>query len=212
MTLMRTNYETYVWNYFKSRIGNEYGVAGLMGNLYAESGIIPNNLQNTYESSLGMSDSEYTYKVDTGTYTNFVHDEAGYGIAQWTYWSRKQALYDLYKSSGYNSISSIGLQCDYLWYELNMSYPGVLSVLQNASSIREASDSVLHDFESPADQSVSVENYRESLGVNYYEIFNGTYTEPVDPDIPGEEVVTKKKEKGFNWVLFNARRRMYGKR
>jgi hypothetical protein len=60
-----------------------------MGNLNAESGLRSNNLQDTYSREFGLSDTQYTQKVDNGTYTNFIKDEAGYGLAQWTYWSRK---------------------------------------------------------------------------------------------------------------------------
>ena len=41
------------------------GVAGLMGNLYAESGLNPQNLQNTYEKRLGFTDASYTAAVDS---------------------------------------------------------------------------------------------------------------------------------------------------
>ena len=47
-----------------------------------------------------MTDAEYTAAVDSGSYTNFVRDSAGYGLAQWTYYSRKQALYDYAKAAG----------------------------------------------------------------------------------------------------------------
>ena len=57
-------------------------------------------LQNTYEKKLDLSDVQYTAKVDDGSYTNFVKDSAGYGLAQWTYWSRKQALQEYAKASG----------------------------------------------------------------------------------------------------------------
>ena len=46
-----------MWNYFKNKGLNDFGVAGLMGNLYAESGLRPTNLQNTYETKLGMNDA-----------------------------------------------------------------------------------------------------------------------------------------------------------
>ena len=82
--------EEEIWNTLLKDIKNEFGVAGLMGNLYAESGIRSNNLQNTYSKKFGLTDEEYTKQVDNGTYTNFVKDSAGYGLAQWTYWSRKQ--------------------------------------------------------------------------------------------------------------------------
>ena len=37
-----------------------------------------------------MDDKQYTAAVDNGSYKNFVNDSAGYGLAQWTYSSRKQ--------------------------------------------------------------------------------------------------------------------------
>ena len=63
-----------MWNFFKSKGLNDYGVAGLMGNLYHESGLNPTNLQNTYEKSLKMTDAEYTAAIDNGSYTNFIND------------------------------------------------------------------------------------------------------------------------------------------
>lgn len=73
-------------------INNPYGVAGLMGNLFVESALSPINLQGTYEKKLGYTDVTYTEAVDNGTYTNFAKDSAGYGLAQWTYKTRKANL------------------------------------------------------------------------------------------------------------------------
>jgi hypothetical protein len=81
-----------IWQFLKSKGLTDAGTAGLMGNLYAESALNSINLQGTYEKSLGYTDTTYTAAVDNGTYTNFVYDKAGYGLAQWTYWSRKDAL------------------------------------------------------------------------------------------------------------------------
>ena len=69
--------EQKIWSFLFGKIGNAYGVAGLMGNLNAESGLNPNNLQNSYEKSLGMTDAQYTAAVDNGSYTNFAKDSAG---------------------------------------------------------------------------------------------------------------------------------------
>jgi hypothetical protein len=92
--------EEAIWNISQVRGLNAYAVAGFMGNLYAESGLKPTNLQNSYEKSLGYTDAGYTAAVDNGSYTNFVKDRAGYGLAQWTFWSRKQALLDFAKAAG----------------------------------------------------------------------------------------------------------------
>jgi hypothetical protein len=88
-----------IWDYFARKGMSFYAIAGLMGNLQAESNLNPKNLQGVYEKKLGMTDENYTQQVDNGTYTNFVHDSAGYGLAQWTWWSRKQGLYDMAKQN-----------------------------------------------------------------------------------------------------------------
>lgn len=45
--------EKRIWEFLWEHIGNAFGVAGLMGNLYAKSALNPQNLQNTYEKKLG---------------------------------------------------------------------------------------------------------------------------------------------------------------
>ena len=35
-----------IWNYFKAKKLSNFGIAGLMGNLQAESGLNPKNMQN----------------------------------------------------------------------------------------------------------------------------------------------------------------------
>ena len=167
MSLTGDSNEVKIWNYLKDKIGNDYGVAGLMGNLFAESGLSPINLQNTYNKSLGMTDDQYTMSVDNGDYTNFVKDKAGYGLAQWTYWSRKQNLLDFCHSRK-SSIGDLEMQLDFLWHELENCYMGVLETLKSASSVRQASDAVLLKFERPADQSESVQIKRSTFGHNYY--------------------------------------------
>ena len=206
----------YIWNYFKNKIKNEYGVAGLMGNLQAESGLHCDRVQGDIPYS--SYSQEYTAKVDNGTISehDFVYNAPngkGYGLAQWTFWSRKQALYDMYKSGNYSSIGCVELACDYLWYELQNKYPTVLNTLINATSIREASDVVLHDFENPADQSESVEELREGLGKALYNELTGTSGNEGNEGGEGGEggdepsTPTPVKKKKFNFILFNAKRR-----
>lgn len=162
------NTEQKIWQYFKDKGLNDFGIAGLMGNLYAESGLRPTNLQNTYEKKLGMTDDQYTAAVDSGTYTNFVKDSAGYGLAQWTYWSRKKRLID-YANSKNKSIGDLDMQLEFLYKELSDNYKTVLNTLCSATSVLEASNSVLLNFERPADQSVAVQNKRAGFGKTYYD-------------------------------------------
>ena len=169
--------EQLIWNYFKSHGLNDFGTAGLMGNLYAESGLNPKNLQQTYERKLGYSDDSYTDAVDHGIYTNFVKDSAGYGIAQWTFWSRKQALFSFAKSRE-KSIGDLNMQLDFLMKELREGYIGVLNTLCNATSVLEASNEVLFRFERPANQDESVQAKRCAFGQRYYDLFANRQNEP----------------------------------
>lgn len=159
-----------MWDFYKSKGLNDYGIAGLMGNLYCESGLNPYNLQGTYEKKLGMSDAEYTAAVDAGAYTNFVKDSAGYGLAQWTYWSLKQSMLDYHKKAG-KSIGDGETQMAFLAYQLEKDYSAVWNTLKNASSILEASNAVLLKFERPADQSESMQSKRAAAGQKYYDAY-----------------------------------------
>ena len=159
-----------IWDFLIAHGLTECGAAGLMGNLYAESGLLPTNLQNTYNNKFGMTDDEYTTAVDNGSYTNFVHDSAGYGLAQWTYWSRKEGLLNYAKASG-KSIGDLTMQLEYLLQELSSSFKSVLSTLKSATSVSQASNIVLLQFERPADQSAAAQAKRASYGQNYYNQF-----------------------------------------
>uniref|UniRef100_A0AAU8AZQ7 Cell wall hydrolase autolysin n=1 Tax=Dulem virus 37 TaxID=3145755 RepID=A0AAU8AZQ7_9CAUD len=162
-----------IWNYLLGKIGNAYGVAGLMGNLYAESGLIPNNLQNTYNTKLGYTDAAYTAAVDDGSYTKFSSDSAGYGLAQWTYSTRKKALKE-YADTQNASIGNLDMQLAFLIKELTESYSGVLTTLKNATSVLAASNAVLTKYENPADQSESVQTKRVGYGQTYYDKYART--------------------------------------
>ena len=175
MALTGNTNEQKIWNYLKSKIKNNYGVAGLMGNLYAESGLRPDNLQNSYEKSLELSDTAYTQAVDKGTYTNFVKDKAGYGLAQWTYWSRKQNLLNFIKSKKV-SIGDLEAQLDFLYKELSENYSSILHTLENATSVLQASNEVLLKFEKPANQSITVQNKRAEYSQVYYDKYATTTT------------------------------------
>lgn len=137
------------------------GAAGLVGNLQAESGLNPGNA----EDSSGVDDAAYVAGVDNGSISEdeFAGDGIGFGLAQWTSENRKRALYRYAKSTG-RSIADLGMQLEFLLNELKENYSSVYQVLASTDSVKEASDAVLHDFESPADQSAAVEEERAANG------------------------------------------------
>lgn len=170
--------ENKIWNYLLSKIGNGYGVAGLMGNLYAESRLNPTNMENKYEGR--YTDITYTSAVDNGTYGSFGTDTIGYGLAQWTYHTRKKALLKFAKEKK-KSIGDLDMQLEFLIKELNESYSGVMNTLKNATSIRQASDKVLINYENPANKSEAVKQARASYGQNYYNKYHKNQTTTPKP-------------------------------
>ena len=169
-----------VYNYLTTTGGmTPFGAAGLMGNLEAESGINPGIVEGLLAKKLGTTSAQYTADVDSGKISknDFLHPlgkQYGYGLAQWTSPGRKQGLYDLVKSRSV-SIADTKSQLDWLLQELqSSSYAPVYNVLKSASSVKEASDVVLHKFESPADQSSAVESKRASMGQNWYNKYAGS--------------------------------------
>ena len=213
MALKGTTTEEKIWNFLKDNGLNDFGAAGLMGNLYAESALRPTNLQNTYEKKLGMTDAEYTAAVDNGSYCNFVKDCAGYGLAQWTYWSRKQNLLAFAKSAG-KSIGDLEMQLSFLMKELKSGYASVLQTLKTATSVLVASNAVLLKYERPANQGTSVQNARASYGQKYYD----KYAKPAKKEetpmstkiTTGAQLADKAKDVALNhktiymWGVFGA--------
>lgn len=170
------NEELGMYQFIKAKKENDIVTFALMANIYAESGIRANNLQNSYENILKMSDEEYTKRVDNGSYTNFIKDKAGYGYAQWTFWSRKQNMYNFMKSRGLSIADPAG-QREFLWYELTTNYKGLMTELRNCKSLYDATVLVLKKFEAPADQSKKVQDKRYSYAVMLQQKYAGTIVE-----------------------------------
>lgn len=165
--------EEKLWQALYKLLNNAFASAGFMGNLFAESGFNPKNLQNSFEKKLDYTDESYTAAVDNGTYTKFIKDSAGYGLAQWTYWTRKQNLLNFAKARGV-SIGDFDMQLAFLCKELSENYSGLLAELKRASSVRAASDLVLTKFERPADQSEAAKVKRAGYSQKYYDKYADT--------------------------------------
>ena len=161
--------ESEIYNYLLDRGLTPAGVCGLMGNLFAESGLRADNLQNNGNRILSIEDNEFVVALDTGAYSKeiFIKDGYGFGLAQWTFWSRKEQLYDYVTSTG-ASFGCIKTQLDFLLQEL-VGYKSVINILKTTKSVREASDIVLLQYEKPADKSEAVKIKRESFANVYYD-------------------------------------------
>ena len=171
---MKVSYN-FVFDYLIKEIKNEIGVYAIMGNIEAESNFNSKNLQNTFNTKYNISDADYTTKIDTNsiTETEFIRDGSGYGLCQWTWWSRKEGLYDLAKRLN-TSISDPSMQLDYLLIELKTKYIPLFAKLQNATDLYIATKDFMFDFENPYDKSEKQISKRFEYAKRIKEILSNT--------------------------------------
>lgn len=168
-----------VWCSLMKELDNPYGVCAIMGNFYIESKLSSSYLQSSYARKLGMTSAEYTANVDTGKYPDdaFIHDCAGYGLAQWTYWSRKEALLKYARSTG-KSIGDLNMQIEFFCDELK-KYKTTYAAIKDATSVKEASDYFAKHYEKPNDQSEAALKRRSDKAQEYYDKYVSVSPEPV---------------------------------
>lgn len=145
-----------VMNFWAGKI-NEYAICGFLANWNIESNLRSNNAQNSYMNKWGLTDEEYTVKVDSGLWLtpddehrDFAHDRCGYGLAQWTSAGRKQGLWDYARRTA-KSIGDMQMQLEYAEIELNSSsFKKTREGLEGCQSAGEAAVIIMTTYEKPA--------------------------------------------------------------
>ena len=189
INLSQNERERIIWDYLKSKGLSDYAISGIMGNLYAESGLNPRNVENAFELNSGYNDNSYTEAVDNGSYNNFVNDGAGYGLAQWTYYTFKQELLNRARAERL-SIGDLNLQLKFLWDWVQQDYSAFQS-LTSSNSVKTASDIFLKQYERPYDQSEAALIKRANYGEMYFNKYKSADTSQDDEnqseyDVSGE--------------------------
>lgn len=127
------------------------GACGLMGNMQAESTLKADIVQR---GMTALSDEEYTASAAEWP-VKFIHDGVGYGLCQWTYWSRKQALFNFAQACG-ASVGDEGMQVEFCISELKNDYPGLWALLCSVTDIYTAASEVCTVYERPAVNNITV--------------------------------------------------------
>jgi len=136
--------------------------AGLVGNLYAESGVLPQRLEGSKVNSpmtvatWEKNSSERTVspqEVRDRKYRSKGPRHPGVGLAQWTTPDRRKGLFEHTfggRQLGTDVLFNMDAQVDYLVNELKSDFKKLDGTLRNlATSVDGASDEVLYDFERP---------------------------------------------------------------
>ena len=175
---------TYIYSYLKHKGWSDNAISAILGNMQAESAINPGRWQG-----------------------NNVGGGPAYGIVQWDPFSK---YINWCSEQGYSDPSEMDSNLARIIYEVEnkIQWYGVgdysgMSFEEFATSEESVSYlaiGFLLCYERPADQSESVQNYRASLASNWYEYLTGV--------TPSDPTGSSKKKKGFNFILFNRRRRM----
>ena len=189
---METN-ARYIYSFLSNAGWSLNAISAILGNMQAESSINPGRWES--EDVLNMS--------------------KGYGLVQWTpaskyiEWSDEQGYED--PSEMDNNLNRIlyevenGIQ----WIKVPNSYDiSFKEFTTSDKSVQYLAESFLINYERPKDQSDSVKAFRGSLAKAWYTFLSGeTPTDPSNPSDPSEPSETKGKRKGYNFLLFNSRRK-----
>lgn len=154
------------------------GACAMMGNMQAESAMRANNAQ---DGMTRLSDEEYTAAADNGS-IDFVYDAVGYGLCQWTFYSRKRELLEFCKARGV-SVGNEAAQVDFCVQEMKEYYPALWSYLKSATGVYEAAERICVEYERPAVNNIEV---RAQNANGFYMQFGGSeqagYTPPPTPE------------------------------
>lgn len=157
------------------------GAAGCTANILHESGGNCNNLENTANNNLGISDDEYVRRVDAGIIDFLARGQGGFGLCQWTEQSRRERFYNYMKSHG-ASIADERLQWVYMGKEMREYFPHVWSILTHTDDPYTAGYTMCKEFEIPANTEAT-SRFRGNEAKDIYQRCSGTApaTEPTQP-------------------------------
>lgn len=169
------------------------GACGLMGNMMAESSMKSNIAQRGMTK---LTDEQYTTQADLGQ-IDFVRDAVGYGLCQWTYWSRKNNLILFAKKKGV-SVGDEAMQVEFCLNELQSEYSKLYTMLRDSHDLYECARKVCIEYERPAVNNIEA---RFQFAQKFYNEFaNGQSVEPDDEPVKPDDPVVPPSH-FFDWKI-----------
>ncbi len=169
--------EEAIWAYLISKGFSEEATAGIMGNWYEESNFRSNAVQGDYlHSNLKEYDEEKTKEFQAMGADGFAHDKTGgggYGLAGWTYWTRKRNLYNFATDQG-KGIDDLKMQLDFFMWECENGFNSLLEdSFKKSTSISEAALQFHSVYEQSGDNASQIQE-RVDSGQRVYDELHGT--------------------------------------
>lgn len=195
--------EIKVKEYLEKQGLTKAAIAGVMANIMHESNYKPNNLQNSGNKKLNLTDEEYTQKIDNDEISeeDWEHDGFGYGLCQWTFYTRKFAL-RTYAKAKEKSIGDLITQLDFMMKEMS-SYKALYTQLfDERYDCETVAMTMCETYEKPA----NIEERSRERAEEAREIYNKYFKEDVLYRVQigafknianAENMLKKAKEAGF---------------
>lgn len=175
----------YIYSYLKNKGWSINAIAGMLGNIQAESSMNPGRWQSEDVGNTSM----------------------GYGLVQWTPATK---YINWCSEQGYSDPSEIDNNLSRIIYEVENNLQWIATDSYNLSftefskseqSVSYLAKAFLLNYERPADQSESVQEFRSSLAQQWFSTLSTGSAQPSNPSL------TFKKRKKNYFLLFNARKR-----
>lgn len=178
------SYHQTIYNLLRQAGMTEAGALGVLGNWECESNCEPYRMQGDFSANRILS-KDYVAKVMNGTISrdSFAHDQKGFGLAQWTYFSRKYALYDFWKAYG-GALDDVQMQTEFAIKEFMRDFIADWRLLCSSSDIYEAAKAVCYRFENPAVKNDKA-RYQAALRIKA-ELQLGDWENTQVPDLPDQ--------------------------
>ena len=195
---------TYIYKFFTNQGWTVNAIAGMIGNMQAESALNPGRWQSE----------------DVG------NTSGGYGLVQWT---PMYLFRDWCTSAGFDDPSTMDANVNKIEYErqngqqfyptdsYDMTFEEFVTSEESAGYLAKA---FLLNYERPADQSTSVQNLRASYAEAWYEFLTSGELPDIDDGGGGSEgggseggseggssgIISSGKKRGFKFHLYTQRR------
>lgn len=180
-----------IYEYLKQGGLSHAGACAMMGNMYCESLLKSDNVENRCP----MSDAEYTKAVNTGALScyQFSHDAYGYGLCQWTFPTRKD---ELWKRTVENNISVADemAQCTFCVAELKRDYRTLYDYLCGDCDLYNATARICKEYERPAYNNID-DRYAKAKEYDK-EMHDDTPVPPPTPSTDSVEITVRVLRKG----------------
>ena len=147
---------------------SDIAVAGIMGNMEAESNCEACRVQGDFSATRTIS-KVYAEKFNTYPTECFM-DAKGWGLCQWTYYTRKEDLYQFCHDRGVG-VEDEAAQVAFFLYEIKRDYSATFAAIQSAPDIRTAAYQMCHNYERPAVDNIDT---RAKYGEQIYVQFHGS--------------------------------------